>query len=187
MQSRRLDDPGARKRIGEKSLKAELKRTGVMILMAAAVAAAALPISLAQTPLDECASLSPADCTTLTKAYATKAIKKLKGELPDPTSLTILEMSAGSYIETRKHSEGNHVKGDRVFAGCVHFVAANSLGVKNQECGHYNTRIVRKTGQTGIDTTFFPSYDPQWGAKPCDCKPRPGYVDFTEEAKAAIQ
>jgi hypothetical protein len=158
------------------------------IVVVALIAAALLPVSLAQTPNDECTSLSQTDCAQLVKQYATKAVKQLKNELPDPTSLEILEMSAGSYIETRKHSDGHHIKGDRIFAGCIHFVAANSVGIKSQECGHYSTRIIRKTGQTDIDTTFYPSYDPQWHvATPCKCEPRPGFVDFSEDAKAAIK
>jgi hypothetical protein len=157
------------------------------IPMIALIVAAVLPVSLAQIPNDECASLSQTDCAQLVKQYATKAVKQLKNELPDPTSLAILSMSAGSYLETQKHAAGNHIRGDRVFRGCIHFVAANSAGAKRQECGGYYTRIIRKTGQTKIDTYFFPSYDAQFqSATPCACEPRPGFVDFTEEAKAAI-
>jgi len=71
-----------------------------------------------------------ADDDATSKAYALKACPKLRDEMKDPASFTLLQLVAITRTDKDPAKKS-------VFRGCIHYVASNSFGGREQAWGAY--------------------------------------------------
>lgn len=113
----------------------------------------------------------PALSVTLSQAreYAVKAIPMLRNELVDPTSFTLLNVHAIMRL-------GKDPDKQPSFWGCIHYVAGNRMGGREQAWGAYS---IGKKGQLQVT----PGTTDRWF---CKVYKHDVSVEITDDVKAAL-
>jgi len=106
--------------------------------------------------------------------YAVQAVTRLRNQLVDPTSFTLLEVKAFTKVD--KH-------GDTKFLGCIRGVAANGFGAKNQAWFGYHFDDKKKEVEVGQELG---SYSPTGCISRFYSKDWTSY-DVTEEVRKDLK